>query len=81
MIKKPKEVIGVYDNGGRTIDRYTVVLNESGGFGLYGCFGLSNDPRFFSQYSSCMIGAHLGKRIGWKNLPAILKEHVIDRLG
>jgi hypothetical protein len=86
---KPAAVLSVHDNGGTTADRYTVVLDPKHGFekerssGLYQCIGLSsnpNSPQGFSQFSSCMRGRHLGRRVKWSALPANIREHIKGRL-
>ena len=65
--------IRIYDNGGKTVDRYTVVyMNIQEGPGLYGCRGMSEHPfhpQGFGMYGSAMPGRHLGKRIAFEQLP------------
>jgi len=39
-MKKPKLLLAVYDNGGETLDRYTVILKDGD---VYGC---SEDPQY-----------------------------------
>lgn len=81
--RKPKLISAVYDNGGETFDRYTVVLRIDEGRGLKGCIGLShnpNSPQGFSQYTTCQAGSHLGKKIGWSRLPPEIRAHIKRRL-
>jgi len=69
--------IRIYDNGGKTFDRYTVVYMDEpdfgGGYeGCYACVGMSEhpfDPQGFSQHSTARPGRHLGWRIKWEDLP------------
>lgn len=65
--------IRIYDNGGTTFDRYTVVyMNERERNGLYGARGMSEDPfhpQGVGQYCTAAPGRHLGKRIRFEELP------------
>lgn len=65
--------IHIYDNGGKTFDRYTVIyMDQPEGMGLYGCRGMSEHPRHpqgFGMYGSALPGRHLGKRIAFEQLP------------
>lgn len=75
-------VLKIYDNGGQTFDRYTVVTNVSHN-GLYECLGLSehpNSPQGFSQWGNCIIGNHLGKEINFDELSNELQEHIQSML-
>jgi len=73
----------IYDNGGKTIDRYTVIL-EDWHFGK-SCqaLGLSSNPdspQGFSQFSDVYQGNHLGKEIGFLDLPENVQEHITMRI-
>jgi hypothetical protein len=60
----------IYDNGGATFDRYTVVYMDRPEYdGFYECLGMSENALGFCQHSSAMIGSHLGKPIKFKELP------------
>lgn len=71
--------VRVYDNGGKTVDRYTVVFTavkhsrvDHRGFTLYECLAMNAvpfHPQGFGQHSEAMLGAHLGKRIPFASLP------------
>ena len=68
----------VYDNGGRTFDRYTVVMLRDGL-----ALGLSHNPdspQGFSQFCDCEAGPHLGTRITWAQLPDNVRAHAVQRL-
>lgn len=74
-------ITGIYDNGGRTFDRYTVVYDEYAtripGEEMLSCLGMSENPfhpQGYCEHSSCMDGAHLGKRIELTDLPADCQE-------
>jgi hypothetical protein len=60
-----------YDNGGKTIDRYTVVFRIAI-HNIYGCLAMSDNPASpngFCQHSECVLGDHLGERISFYALP------------
>ena len=70
--------IKCYDNGGRSIDRYTVVFMdqpEAGRgqmAGLYGALGMNGSPfhpQGFCQHTYTMVGSHLGRKIAFADLP------------
>jgi hypothetical protein len=71
------KVLGVYDNGGVTIDRYTVVYDvvdsfTADGKKLYVAVSMSANPfhpQGFGQHGSAMLGRHLGKKITVDALP------------
>ena len=74
----------VYDNGGQTVDRYTVILSEGDAIPpRVPCLGLSDNPdspQGFSQYGECLEGEHLGKKISFEDLPENVQEYVKRRL-
>lgn len=79
-------IASVYDNGGKTIDRYTVFYFENGRFDPDSChfIGLSDHPEHpqgFSQIGIGMLGAHNGKLIEFNDLPRDVQDHVRKRLG
>ena len=66
--------IRVYDNGGKTIDRYTVVYMSEGEHlaNTFEAVGMSENPfhpQGFGQHCTAMPGKHLGKRIMFSSLP------------
>jgi len=88
-----KKIIAVYDNGGETMDRYTVVISpefmETSKRNHYACLGLSENPTSplgFSQFSECVIltplreNNHMGNRIRLKDLSKDLQNHIKERL-
>ena len=80
-----KQITKIYDNEGKTLDRYTILTEP---FFITGksceCLGLSNNPTHpthgFSQWGDCFAGEHLGKEIEFDNLPDDVQEHIIERL-
>lgn len=75
----------IYDNGGKTFDRYTVVfMNQEEYKGMYSALGMSREPfhpQGFGQHCSAMPGRHLGKRIKFNQLPEDCKRCVLQSLG
>lgn len=71
-------VKSIWDNGGKSFDRYTIVFQD----GSY--LGLSHNPdsaQGFSQYDSPVKeGPNLGKEITWDKLPKEVREHVAEEL-
>jgi hypothetical protein len=79
------KTVRIYDNGGRTFDRYTAVyMAEPEGRGLYGARGMSENPTHpqgFGQYCTAMPGRHLGRRIPFSALPEPCRELVRRDMG
>jgi len=82
------KILAVYDNGGRTADRYTVILDSRHGE-LYECLCLSENctsPQGVSQYSLCDYEAakagatDLGKLVSWSDVSETVQDHIRDRL-
>lgn len=73
--------VRIYDNGGKTADRYTVIYMDCPeGRGLYGSRGMSADPfhpQGFGMWGAAMPGKHLGKRIKLKDLPPACQRAVL----
>jgi hypothetical protein len=66
--------IRVYDNGGKTYDRYTVVYmaEPERQAKLFASIGMSEypfHPQGFGQHGTAMPGKHLGRRILFTALP------------
>lgn len=73
--------IRIYDNNGKTVDRYTVVFMDRPYYSQTGtlarhpmreCLGMSHSPfhpQGFCQHSGAMPGRHLGKRLKLEQLP------------
>ena len=72
-MKTPK--VTVYDNGGKTYDRYTVVIGKD-------VFGMSENAWGFNQYCGevgreVILGKHLGKKL--KGIPESIVQAVVNR--
>lgn len=76
--------ISIYDNGGKTFDRFSVIFkNERERNGLYGCRGMSEHPfhpQGFGQWCMAMPGRHLGKKIVFSGLPPDCQQLVLSDL-
>lgn len=71
------QIKGIYDNKGRTFDRYTVILSDGSALGLS---DNPDSPLGFSQWGDAVEGSHLGERISLKELPENVREHIKRRL-
>jgi hypothetical protein len=73
----------IYDNGGKTVDRYTVVLDSLVDDGVYVCLALSENPgspQGVSGLGFCVIGEHLGKVVNFSDLSESVQSHIKERL-
>jgi hypothetical protein len=65
--------ISCWDDGGKTLDRYTVVfLDQPSNSRNYSALAMSSNPfhaQGFGQHTWSMIGPHLGKKIKFEQLP------------
>ena len=76
--------ISIYDNGGKTIDRITVIFNDrkistKDGV-LYDCIASSETGSGFYQHSEAMKGVHLGKKIEFSKLSLPLQNKILIEL-
>lgn len=73
-------VLRLYDNGGRSCDRYTIIpprwareYREQQNRRLFAALG-ANDAPFHPQgvgmHVTALPGPHLGKRVHWRDLPS-----------
>lgn len=81
------KIIRVYDNGGATADRYTVVLAKRGyemanpaHHPMLSMSEYPNHPQGVSMFGEGRIGRHLGKRIKFYDLPENVRHHALERL-
>ena len=66
--------IRIYDNGGKTLDRYTVLYMDlprerDGTIQARAMSDRPFHPLGFGQWTSAIPGRHLGKRIAFEQLP------------
>lgn len=71
-------VLRVYDDGGKTIDRYTIIPprwaaeyreREPRTWSAIGASARPFGPQGFGMYVTAVPGPHLGRRIRWDELP------------
>jgi hypothetical protein len=83
--------IRIYDNGGKTIDRYSVLFMDTKRFTRatqkgdfeYDCLGMDDSPFSpggFGQSCNAVPGRHLGKRIRFEELPPDCQKAVLQYL-
>ena len=70
--------LSIYDNGGETYDRITIIFNDTkritaDGY-LYTCLGCSLNGIGFFEHSEAMKGRHLGKKISFEDLSKELQQ-------
>lgn len=80
----------IYDNGGETYDRYTIIKKDDfalnykeypsmfTGRYLYYCIGASETGRGFFTWCTAIRGKHLGKKVSLDSLHPELKERIIN---
>ena len=83
--QKINKEIRCYDNGGKSLDRYTVIYmfepeNRPNTFGARGMCENPCSPQGIGCYTSAMPGRHLGKRIKFEQLPINCKWLVLSDL-
>ena len=75
---QPDEVMGLWDNGGETLDRYSIHLfytTEEDSYEELICTNWCLS--IFSRAEQFDTGEHLGKEIDWKDLPEELQAYLI----
>ena len=78
------ENITIYDNGGKSYDRITVIFNDrkrvtKDGV-LYECIAASENGSGFYLHSEAMKGKHLGKKIDFSKLSLPLQNKLLIEL-
>lgn len=63
----------IYDNGGKTLDRYTIFLDETND-----CIGADTDGNGFYQHSTGVRGRHLGKKVPYTSLSVELRRKLVQ---
>jgi hypothetical protein len=73
--------IRVYDNGGKTLDQLTVVVDDGEARpGFSTMLGLSPGGIGFSQFTEGQEGRHLGKPVAFSDLDDETRKHIEGRL-
>ena len=76
--------ISIYDNGGKSYDRITVIFNDrkrvtKDGI-LYECIASSETGSGFYQHCEAMKGKHLGNKIDFNKLSLPLQNKLLIEL-
>lgn len=82
---KTIKVIAVYDNGGETLYRYTIVVNQRrreriGYKWFYDCISASENGLGVFIWDECIRGRHLGKKIKLEDLSEDLQKMIQNNL-
>lgn len=78
--------VRIYDNRGKTVDRYTALymsLPENLSKNLYSARGMCQNPtspQGFGCWTSAQPGKHLGFRIKFEDLPKACQDLIISDL-
>ena len=76
--------ITIYDNGGKSYDRITVIFNDKKRVTkdgvLYECIAASENGSGLYLHSEAMKGRHLGKKIDFSKLSLPLQNKVLIEL-
>ena len=75
------KIIAIYDNGGKTLDRYTIVTNrkvseKNNGRYTYDALSVSENGLGVFMWIQCVRGNHLGKKIEFTSLSEKLQNKV-----
>jgi hypothetical protein len=75
------KILAIYDNGGKTFDRYTIVTDHkvSGkhqGRFTYDAISASENGLGCYHWCQCMRGSHLGKKVSLSELSKELQEKI-----
>jgi hypothetical protein len=80
------KILSIYDNGGKTLDRYTVYydsVERQGPPRFYACLGMNAapfHPQGIGMHASGQLGRHNGKRIKFEDLPRDCQQAVKNDL-
>jgi len=71
----------IYDNGGKSFDRYTIIIDNY----AYRMSENPLSPQGFNQYcgevvTGVKLGKHLGKKILFESLPTDVKKAIKERM-
>ncbi len=80
------KIKAIYDNGGISLDRYTIVTTERRVLVghkrkyLYDCISSSENGLGVFMWTECMLGIHLGKKVELEDLPIDLQNKIKNAL-
>ena len=75
-MEKPENVKSIWDNGGETLDRFSIFFTDGDMLGLSDSIS-GHFP--FSMFCEGQEGTHLGKKLEWDDLSEIVQKHIIGR--
>lgn len=78
--EQPVKITAIYDNGGRSLDRYTILTDQQHNARLIMALGVGDNPDDYSQWTGAQIGDHLGKKTTFESLSAIVQGHIAKRI-
>lgn len=74
----------IYDNGGESFDRITVVFNNTkrkeGNLNFYNAIGSCETGKTFYQHTTAQKGKHLGKKIQFFELSDELQKRILEEI-
>lgn len=81
-LEKKTKFLSIYDNGGESLDRITIINKNSfrldnSGNRLYESIGSCVNGNSVYLHTESMRGKHLGKKVSILDLDVILKERII----
>ena len=89
VINKINKEVKIYDNCGKTLDRFTAVFVKRPERRVYGqpatfeALGFSGNPFHpwgYGQHCSAAVGRHLGKRTTFEALPEKAQTFLAERI-
>jgi hypothetical protein len=72
--------VRVYDNGGRTFDRYTVIFDSGDDVYALGIGDTGNVPNGFCMTVEAVEGPHLGREIDLEDMTPAARKAVEEEL-
>ena len=89
MVEGKRKVCRIFDNGGASVDRYTIALKgyRVEGWGMVYPYLASSShpfhPQGFGQHGESrefLTGKHLGKRVAFDTLPVDVQTFILDNI-
>lgn len=74
------EDLTIYDNGGESYDRVTIIFDSQKNGGVYNSLASSETGAGFFMHCDSVKGNHLGKKITFKELHEELQNRLINYL-
>ena len=89
MVDGKRKVCRIFDNGGASVDRYTIAFKgyRMAGRGMVYPYLASSShpfhPQGFGQHGESrefLTGKHLGKRVAFDTLPVDVQKFILDNI-